>query len=441
MTEEGDLLEQADLFYRDSEREKEDKYLEDHKSAIEAFKNSEVDLFIIVKKEGYNINKAKIFYYTRGSEEPAVRKDIDQQGTKAILKDWAQLEKFARNQQDVDNKSIPQNFINLLGICEEILPNGPTGIRRVWIYCKNENINRLWEWVHTGGDFWGDKFDIIRVPDKCEFTDDALEVDNESSLKCCNFAYLTGAATSSSKSEIQRYCREINPQSIKLNKDNMLSDLHTFDIIHVFTIGDDNKLEGSYINSIRNAIVKTKFIFHEIISNEETKKMLLTYLTHLTDITTLKSIKIERLDMKDKKQIKITYVGNNFASLVLKGQYCCFEHKGRAVKIGKFLPEEGKVQLITAPHFLFLNMCGCEGIKSEILKLASPKTWIDTCFNIPEKFASDFEKKFYKELCCNKTNVAEALKKARGGLQNNACRFAYVLNGNPCVIIKVGKKS
>jgi hypothetical protein len=369
---EEEVLKHTGLLFGGVERENEDTDLEDHKSAIEAFKNSEVDLFIIVKQVGYNKNKAKIFYYTRGSEEPAVRKDIDQQGKTNILKDWMQLEELARNEQDVDTQSIPQNFIELLGI-REILTNGPMGIRRVWIYCGIEYINRLWEWVHTGGDFWGDKFDIIRVPDKCEFTDDALEVDNESNLKCCNFAYLTGASTSSSKSEIKRYCKEIKPQSIKLNNDGMLSDLHTFDIIHVFTTVNDNKLEGSYITSIGNAIAKTRSFFDEILSNKKTKKKLLTHLT--------------------------------------------------------------------APHFLFLNMCGCKGIKSEILLLASPTTWIDTCFNVSEEFASNFEKKFYKELCGNKTNVAEALKEARGGLQNNACRFAYVLNGNPCVIIKVGKKS
>jgi hypothetical protein len=48
-------------------------------------------------------------------------------------------------------------------------------INWVWIDCRQEEIYPFWEWLHTNkkenkkGYFWGDEYNIIRLPKNCEF--------------------------------------------------------------------------------------------------------------------------------------------------------------------------------------------------------------------------------------------------------------------------------
>jgi hypothetical protein len=315
----------------------------------------------------------------------------------------------------------------------------------VWIYCDSEQYNPIWEWLYTGqnseGFFWGDKYSIIRLPKKCEFIYDKLK-GYKDSKKIFNFAYLRGKAVQPNHtSSISKFLSPIRCNFIKLER--IPENLHGFDGIHVFTKKADERSKFDYVRSIGTAINKNEFFFHKIVENGQTKNR---FLEHLKTIIPELSTETESLIFEeDNEQIKITSGENDIASLVIREKCCYYNNQSEPdVKIGKVLDEGNdiKLALMSAPSFLFLNICGCDSIKSEIMMLVSPETWIDVCFDIPKKFAldfekcaSDFEKKFYEMFSDNKTNVAEALIKARSNMPNNLWRFAYILNGNPYVTI------
>lgn len=316
----------------------------------------------------------------------------------------------------------------------------------VWIYCDSEKYNPIWEWLYTSqnseGFFWGDKYSIIRLPEKCEFIDDKLKGYKDSNLKIRNFAYLMGKAVDPNHtSSVSKFFSQICCKFIKLEETP--ENLHGFEGIHVFTKKADEYFKSDYVRSIGTAINKNEFFFHKIVKDTQTKNR---FLEHLKTIIPELSIEMESLIFEgDNEQIKITSGENDIASLVIREKCCYYNHQSETdVKIGKVL-DEGiniKIALMNAPPFLFLNICGCDSIKSAIMDLVSPETWIDICFDIPKKFASDFEKcasdfekKFYEMFSDNETNVAEALIKARSNMPNNLWRFAYVLNGNPYITI------
>jgi sulfur relay (sulfurtransferase) DsrC/TusE family protein len=221
----------------------------------------------------------------------------------------------------------------------------------VWINCKDEVIDPLWEWLYKKSEdfFWGDKFSIVRLSKGTE----QLNVHN---LEISNFAYLKGKVHSKHFDQVSGICEKIKPKFIELDELGD-SSLGSFKGIHVFTGGSENYNIGAYRKSIDSALLK----MHEP----------------------------------------------------------------------------------NTPYFLFLNMCGCKELRLQITtqpdnhRLFLPETWIDTYLDVEETFAVAFEIEFYKELCYNRTNVAEALINARRKLSNNVCRLAYFLNGNPCVNISL----
>jgi hypothetical protein len=54
---------------------------------------------------------------------------------------------------------------------KRVLPNECDSMCGVWIYCDDEFIKPLWEWLYTEENFWGDEFAIVRIQEGCDMAD------------------------------------------------------------------------------------------------------------------------------------------------------------------------------------------------------------------------------------------------------------------------------
>jgi hypothetical protein len=61
-------------------------------------------------------------------------------------------------------------YRHLTGKKEVLQPRECNSSYGVWINCKDEAIDPLWEWLYTKSEdfFWGDKFSIVRIPESWE---------------------------------------------------------------------------------------------------------------------------------------------------------------------------------------------------------------------------------------------------------------------------------
>ena len=336
----------------------------------------------------------------------------------------------------------------------------------VWVYCEDKNFYPLWEWLYDGSSFWGDNYHIIRVPPKKEYKD----------FKIGNFAILSDGACSLTAGDTScvKGCGKIHHESIELSKifERLTKNYYAFDGIHVVAdIKTDTK--GECLSPIESAVTdkeaKTRsdsynkeslFSFSKFVEEEQQKK----FSDHLATINTSFSqlIKTATYSKDGDEQIKIIRDGCEIAELNIKEDLCIFKREGKAgIKIGIVRREGNVINIypdVTEPHFLFLNTCGSKEIRSKIMELYSPDTWIVSNIKITGKLASIFAKKFYNEFCCERRTVEEAFIEAREKIKAMPIdqtqeivtnqedeehskvlwRLAYVLNGNPCAKIQLG---
>lgn len=313
----------------------------------------------VLSSLGYPENvDSVIFYFTKIGNTPTVIPVLlDNKKLSDLMNFFNEIKNSVKKideskEQEAENEAKEYGeslYICLTGNKEVLQPRECNSSYGVWINCKDEAIDPLWEWLYTKSEdfFWGDKFSIVRLSRGTE----QLNVHN---LEISNFAYLKGRVNSKHFGQVSGICKKIKHEFIELDELGS-SNLGSFKGIHVFTGGSEKHNIGAYRESIDSAILK--------------------------------------------------------------------------------------MQEPNTPYFLFLNMCGCKELRLQITtqpdnnRLFLPETWIDTYLDVEETFAVDFEIEFYKELCYNRTNVAEALINARRKLSNNVCRLAYFLNGNPCVNI------
>lgn len=336
----------------------------------------------------------------------------------------------------------------------------------VWVYCEDKNFYPLWEWLYDGSSFWGDNYHIIRVPPKKESKD----------FKIGNFAILSDGACSLTAGDTScvKGCGKIHHESIELSKifERLTKNYYAFDGIHVVAdIKTDTK--GECLSPIESAVTdkeaKTRldsynkeslFSFSKFMDEEQQKK----FSDHLATINTSFSqlIKTATYSKDGDEQIKIIRDGCEIAELNIKEDLCIFKREGKAgIKIGIVRREGNVINIypdVTEPHFLFLNTCGSNEIRSKIMELYSPDTWIVSNIKITGKLASIFAKEFYNEFCCERRTVEEAFIEAREKIKAMSIdqiqeivtnqedeehskvlwRLAYVLNGNPCAKIQLG---
>jgi DNA-directed RNA polymerase subunit H (RpoH/RPB5) len=60
-----------------------------------------------------------------------------------------------------------------LNICNTKIANSSDETSGVWIYCEDKMICPIWEWLYdeAGEFFWGDKLDIVRIPNGCDMSE------------------------------------------------------------------------------------------------------------------------------------------------------------------------------------------------------------------------------------------------------------------------------
>jgi hypothetical protein len=109
------------------------------------------------------------------------------------------------------------------------------GLRRIWIYCEDEDINRIWEWIYMDNiGFFGDDVLLIRVPRECEFNR-KVNRDEDESVETLKFAVLhkPGSPEAYETPEIVRTCcKKYGCQYIDVYDREGLQNLINYNYIH-----------------------------------------------------------------------------------------------------------------------------------------------------------------------------------------------------------------
>lgn len=133
-----------------------------------------------------------------------------------------------------------------MNLRSRMIHNGRDRMCEVWIDCKDELIQPLWEWIYTNeGFFWGDMFHIVRIPENCDF-----EKSNFKIGKVAILPYIQDKSSSWADDEsIHIESRTgIKPEEILLNSPE-IEDLNDFNCIHVVADAEHKIIESS----VRNA--------------------------------------------------------------------------------------------------------------------------------------------------------------------------------------------
>jgi hypothetical protein len=141
----------------------------DVKVAKEAFDaDSNAKLFIVVVNINNKKNEDKKIYYIHKtlSIDPT---DISDENRKSVNKEWGTLKKSIGAVKEDKVISFGKKVYDTLLVNKKI-SNGSDETSGVWIYCIDEMIYPIWEWLYDEDRkfFWGDKFHIVRIPNGCD---------------------------------------------------------------------------------------------------------------------------------------------------------------------------------------------------------------------------------------------------------------------------------
>lgn len=188
-----------------------------------AFKaDSNAHLFILVIKVK-DEKKDKIYVFKKG--KTTIEDELDHNTiNEEIVPDWKKLKTNINDKSEVITKG---KFFkeHLLRKVPETLITEITG--DIWIYCEDEYIEPLWEWLYTTF-FWGHKFHIFRIPVNCDFSVSDFEVQNFAFLKdesCKRASTLSNKIHGSLKSILT--CPNRSLQSLEYD------DLKSYDCINI----------------------------------------------------------------------------------------------------------------------------------------------------------------------------------------------------------------
>ena len=200
-----------------------------------------------------------IYYFTKIGNSPAVIPvPLNYKKLEELMVSFDKIKKSVKKfdeseEQEAENAAEEHGkdlYIRLTGNKEVLQPSECNSSYGVWINCKDEDIDPLWEWLYTKSEdfFWGDKFSIVRLSRGTE----QLNVHN---LEISNFAYLKGRVHSKHFGQVSGICKKIKPEFIELDKLGS-SNLGSFKGIHVFTGGSEKHNIGAYRDSIDSALLK-----------------------------------------------------------------------------------------------------------------------------------------------------------------------------------------
>jgi len=168
------------------------KVLDDFaKEVYEAFKsNTNAQLFVyVLNMEEVNDDRRKavqsflgdlknvnyvIYYFTKIENSPTVIPvPLNHKKLEELMNIFNKIKKSVKNL--AENEAVEHGkhlYIRLTGKKEVLQPRDCNSSYGVWINCKDEDIDPLWEWLYTKSEdfFWGDKFDIVRIHRHCEIS-------------------------------------------------------------------------------------------------------------------------------------------------------------------------------------------------------------------------------------------------------------------------------
>jgi hypothetical protein len=87
------------------------------------------------------------------------------------------------------------------------LSNVRSGMGGIWIFCAANEVEPIWEWLYPtkkdDGEFWGDEFCIVRIPDDFEIVENC-QVDKEL------FILVDKSSTDSQHMQLESRCNQVN---------------------------------------------------------------------------------------------------------------------------------------------------------------------------------------------------------------------------------------
>jgi hypothetical protein len=232
--------------------------------------DSKTILFIAVLPEGPIARK--IYFFTKGNPDQPITINVSGKTIREEIingeNGWNRLKEIGMTVEQTEVEGIGKLFHRHLVRQKLVLHNECDGMSGVWIYCKDEDINPLWEWIYLAEkkSFWGDIFQIVRIPENCEFEDLNFGVESVTILHAPACIYADGDYHKISKTGIE-------PDKKEFTCTKNLNDLNGFDYgIHV----TEDVMNGEMKQAIENASgdndtcplgLNTNFLFLNIFTS------------------------------------------------------------------------------------------------------------------------------------------------------------------------------
>ncbi len=130
-------------------------------------------LLICVSKENNKFNS--LFLKKEGESEAHYIRELNEN----VIKKWNDELKgniHNENLKDEDVACKVEKIFITNKKEKDILHRKPSEddkVRGVWIFCENEDIDPIWEWLYGEKErfFWGDEFHIVRIPKGCDISE------------------------------------------------------------------------------------------------------------------------------------------------------------------------------------------------------------------------------------------------------------------------------